>query len=485
MLKRARRMAAVFVLLCFSGAGVALAATPTAALPDFTSIVQKYGPAVVNVVAHYNHASEMGSDSPDQAQGQGQGQQPQVPDIFRHFFGMPFGPQFQGPSPPGESLGSGFIISSDGYILTNRHVVANADSVKVHLSDHRSFTAKVIGTDKGYDIALLKIDARNLPTVQIGNSNSLQPGQWVVAIGSPYGLDHSVSAGIVSYVGRSLGNDQQDVPFIQTDVPINRGNSGGPLFNLAGQVVGINSQIFSTDGGSNGISFSIPINIAMSAEQQLKTKGYVSRGMLGVAVQNISDKIAKAQGMSGTQGALVAQVQPGSPAAKAGMKLGDVITAFDGHKVYASSELPPMVAMTAPGTEASVSLLRDGKPLTVKVKVGEMPRNGLSSEYLAGGPAASSGSSLLGLKVQDITSGMRQQLGYNGKGGVVITDVAGAAQMAGLSPGDVILRVGNRPVNSVAEFRRETAKVKPGSTVLLLVSHQGQNLFIAVSVPEK
>jgi serine protease Do len=223
----------------------------------------------------------------------------------------------------------------------------------------------------------------------------------------------------------------------------------------------------------------------LSAEQQLKTKGYVSRGMLGVAVQNISDKIAKAQGMSGTQGALVAQVQPGSPAAKAGMKLGDVITAFDGHKVYASSELPPMVAMTAPGTEASVSLLRDGKPLTVKVKVGEMPRNGLSSEYLAGGPAASSGSSLLGLKVQDITSGMRQQLGYNGKGGVVITDVAGAAQMAGLSPGDVILRVGNRPVNSVAEFRRETAKVKPGSTVLLLVSHQGQNLFIAVSVPEK
>ncbi|HWG67037.1 MAG TPA: DegQ family serine endoprotease [Rhodanobacteraceae bacterium] len=481
MLKRARRVAAVFVLLCFSGVGAALAATPTAALPDFTSIVQKYGPAVVNVVAKYNHASEMGSDSPDQQQTQEQ----QMPDILRHFFGMPFGPQFQRPDRGGESLGSGFIISSDGYILTNNHVVANADSVKVHLSDHRTFTAKVVGTDKGYDIALLKVNATNLPTVQIGNSNDLQPGQWVVAIGSPYGLDHSVSAGIVSYVGRSLGTDQQDVPFIQTDVPINRGNSGGPLFNLAGQVVGINSQIFSTDGGSNGISFSIPINIAMNAERQLKTKGYVRRGMLGVAVQNITDTIAKVQGLGGAQGALVAQVQPGSPAEKAGMKVGDVITAFDGHKIYDSSELPPLVAMTAPGTEANVDILRNGKPVTVKVKVGEMPRNGLSQEYLANAPAAASGSNLLGLKVQDITSSIRQQLGYKGKGGVVITDVEGPAAQANLSPGDVILRVGNKPVDSVAEFRRETANLKPGDTVLLLVSHQGQNLFIAVSVPAK
>jgi len=482
MLRRARRMAAVFVLLCFSGAGVALAATPTAALPDFTSIVQKYGPAVVNVVAQYNHVSEMGSDSPDQQQPT---QQQQMPEILRHFFGMPFGPQFQQPDRGGESLGSGFIISSDGYILTNRHVVANADSVKVHLSDHRTFTAKVIGTDKGYDIALLKIDATNLPTVQIGSSNDLQPGQWVVAIGSPYGLDHSVSAGIVSYVGRSLGQDQADVPFIQTDVPINRGNSGGPLFNLAGQVVGINSQIFSTDGGAMGLSFSIPINLAMNAAHQLKTKHYVSRGMLGVGVQNITDMIAKAQGLGGAQGALVAQVQPGSPAEKAGMKVGDVITAFDGHKIYDSSELPPLVAMTAPGTEANVVILRNGKSMTVKVKVGEMPRNGLSQQYLANAPAAASGSSLLGLKVQDISSGMRQQLGYKGKGGVVITDVEGPAAQASLSPGDVILRVGNKSVNSVAEFRRETANLKPGDTVLLLVSHQGQNLFIAVSVPAK
>ena len=262
MLKRARRMAAVFVLLCFSGSGAALAATPPAALPDFTGIVQKYGPAVVNVVAHYKHASEMGDDHP----GDQQTQEPQLPEIFRHFFGMPFGPQLQRPDRGGESLGSGFIISADGYVLTNRHVVANADSVTVHLPDHRSFPAKVVGEDKIYDIALLKINATKLPTVQIGNSDDLQPGQWVVAIGSPFGLDHSVSAGIVSYVGRSLGNtDQPTVPFIQTDVPINRGNSGGPLFNLQGQVVGMNSQIFSTSGGAMGLSFSIPINLAMDA----------------------------------------------------------------------------------------------------------------------------------------------------------------------------------------------------------------------------
>ena len=480
MLNRTRRMAAVFVLLCFSGAGMVLAATPapTVALPDFTSIVQKYGPAVVNVVARYDHASEMGDDHPGEPSRSQQEQQ--VPEIFRRFFGMPFGPQMQGPSPPGESLGSGFIISADGYILTNRHVVANANSVEVHLSDHRTYKAKVVGLDKGYDIALLKIDASGLPTVQVGNSNDLKPGQWVVAIGSPFGLDHSVSAGIVSYVGRSLGQDQQDVPFIQTDVPINRGNSGGPLFNLAGQVVGINSQIFSAGGGSNGISFSIPINLAMKAEKQLKTKGYVSRGMIGVAIQNISEGIAKSKGLKQAQGALVAQVQPGGAAAKAGLQIGDVITAFDGHPILESSQLPPLVAMTTPGTDATVNVLRDGKPVTVKVKVAEMPRNGLSQEYLADAPAAN-GSSLLGLTVQDITPGMRQQLGYNGKGGVVVTDVEGAAAQAGLTPGDVILRVGNKPVNSVAEFRRDTATVKAGSTVLVLVSRQGQNTFMTIS----
>jgi serine protease Do len=409
-----------------------------------------------------------------------------MPEILRHFFGMPLGPEFRGPSGPAESMGSGFIISPDGYILTNRHVVANADSVKVHLTDHRTYTAKVVGTDKIYDIALLKVDARDLPTVQIGDSDNLKPGEWVVAIGSPFGLDHSVSAGIVSYVGRTLGSqDQPAVPFIQTDVPINRGNSGGPLFNLQGQVVGINSQIFSTTGGAMGLSFSIPVNIAMNAAHQLKTKGYVSRGMIGVSIQNVTGDIAKSKGLKEAQGAVVAQVQPDGPATKAGLKIGDVITGFDGHKIYDSSQLPPVVAMTPPGTEAAINIIRDGKPMTLKVKVGEMPRNGLSSELIAGAPAATSGSKLLGLTVQGITPSIRQQLGYSGKGGVVITDVEGPAAVANLAPGDVILRVGNKPVNSVAEFRGATGGVKPGSTVLLLVSRNGQNQFVAISVPAK
>ncbi len=474
MLQRARQVAAMVVLLFLSGAALAV---PGAELPDFTGIVEKYGPVVVNVEAHYNHVSEM--------EGGIQTNTPPLPDIFRRFFGMPFPQMPQPPDRGGESLGSGFIISPDGYILTNAHVVENADSVKVRLSDHRTFAAKIVGTDKIYDIALLKINATGLPTVAIGDSRTLKPGQWVVAIGSPYGLDHSVSAGIVSYVGRTLGsNDQPTVPFIQTDVPINRGNSGGPLFNMQGQVVGINSQIFSTSGGSMGLSFSIPIDLAMNAVQQLKTKGYVSRGMIGVGVQNVTDEIAKAQHLPNEQGALIAQVQPGGPADKAGLQVGDVITGFNGKTIYDSSQLPPVVAQTAPGSTATVNILRNGKPMTLRIKVGEMPRNGLSNAFIAGAPSTS-GSGLLGLTVQDITPDMRQQLGISAKGGVVITDVQGPAAQAGLQPGDVILRVGNRPVNNVAEFRRDTASVKRGDTVLLLVSRNGSNLFIAVPVPQK
>ncbi|HEX7326549.1 MAG TPA: trypsin-like peptidase domain-containing protein, partial [Rhodanobacteraceae bacterium] len=421
MLRRAKKFAAVFVLLCFSGIGVAFAATPATSLPNFVGIVQKYGPAVVNVVAHYNHASEMGSDHPSGQNSQPQQQQaPQIPEIFR-FFGMPFGPGMMQPqeSGPAESIGSGFIISSDGYIVTNRHVVAHANSIEVTLPDHRSYSAKLIGEDKIYDIAVLKIDATGLPSVQIGNSNDLKAGQWVVAIGSPMGLTHSVSAGIVSYVGRSLGRgDQPTVPFIQTDVPINRGNSGGPLFNMAGQVIGINSQIESTTGGAMGLSFSIPINIAMDAAKQLETKGYVSRGMIGVSLQPMTEGVAKKMDIPNGNAALVSSVQPDGPAAKGGMKPGDAITEFNGHRIYNRAELLPLVAMTAPGTEAKVTVLRDGKPVHLTIKIGEMPRNGLTPQLIAGAPPATSGHDLLGLTVQDITPQMRQQLGFTGDGGV-------------------------------------------------------------------
>ncbi|MBS0431040.1 MAG: trypsin-like peptidase domain-containing protein, partial [Proteobacteria bacterium] len=292
MLPRARQAFAVFLFLGVST--VALAA-PAADLPDFTGIVQRYGPAVVNVQAHYNRASEIPDDEAgpgDDGSGDDNGgpDDQQIPDIFKRFFGMPLQPPDNGPDRGAESMGSGFIISADGYILTNNHVVDHADSVTVKLTDRRQLVAKVVGTDPQYDIALLKINASNLPVVTIGDSHSLKPGQWVVAIGSPFGFDNSVTQGIVSAVGRSFGAvDQQYVPFIQTDVPINRGNSGGPLFNLQGQVVGVNSQIFSNSGGYMGVSFSIPIDIAMNAVQQIKTKGYVSRGVLGVKVQEVTD----------------------------------------------------------------------------------------------------------------------------------------------------------------------------------------------------
>lgn len=455
-------------------ASVPATATAGAGLPNFVAIVKKYGPAVVNVVAYYHHASEMPSNHP----GGGPSQPPpQFPNIFR-FFGMPFGPEFQQPEGGrAESIGSGFIISSNGYILTNRHVVAHANSVRVTLPNHHIYTARIVGVDKVYDIAVLKIKAHDLPTVAIGNSNDLQAGQWVVAIGSPMGLTHSVSAGIVSYVGRTLGQDQPEVPFIQTDVPINRGNSGGPLFNLRGQVVGINSQIFTTSGGAMGLSFSIPINIAMDAAHQLETKGYVSRGMIGVTIQSVTPRLAKADHLATETGALIAQVKPGSGAAKAGLKPGDVITSFDGTKIYDSSQLPPIVALTKPGTEATVGILRDGKAQTVKVKVMEMPRNGLTLASIHG----SSENALLGLTVQNLTPAMRQQLDAPSHGGVAITGVRGVAAMAGLQPGDVILRVGNQPVNNVREFQQAMAKVQPGDSVLLLVSRQGQNMFLAVT----
>jgi serine protease Do len=475
MLQRARQTFVVFVLLLFSGAALAAASD----LPDFTGIVQKYGPAVVNVRAHYNHASELGGMGPDTGIPD-----QQMPDIFRKFFGIPVPPQGNGPDAGAESLGSGFIISADGYILTNNHVVEHADSVTVRLSDRRELTAKVVGTDPQYDIALLKVSAKNLPVVTIGDSHTLKPGQWVVAIGSPFGFDHSVTQGVVSATGRTFGAaDQQYVPFIQTDVPINRGNSGGPLFNLDGQVVGINSQIFSSTGGYQGISFSIPIDIAMNAVQQLKTKGYVTRGMIGVQIQDVTAEIAKAQNLKLTspRGALVADVTPGGGADKAGVKVGDVILAYDGHPVDTASDLPPLVGATSPGSEATLQVSRDGKLMNVKVKVGELPRdqNGTAS---AATPERAGGA--LGLAVQTITPAMRQQLGLKDKGGVVISDVTGAAEQAGLQPGDVILRAGNQAVNSVAQFKAATAGVKPGDTVLLLVSRDGASRFVAITVPK-
>ena len=447
-------------------------------LPDFTQLVQKNGPAVVNI-----QATTTGSDN---AQG-GQVDPQDVPEIFRRFFG-PMGPGGGHPRFDGTrvSVGSGFIISSDGYVLTNNHVVDGADQVTVRLSDRRELDAKVIGTDVDSDVALLKVAASGLPTVAIGDSSKLRPGQWVVAIGSPFNFDHSVTHGIVSYVGRGFGGaDQQYVPFIQTDVPINRGNSGGPLFNLDGQVVGINSQIVSNTGSSVGISLAIPINIAMNVVEQLKQYGHVSRGMIGVGIQNLDRAMAKSLGLSSAEGALVRDVSPGSAADKAGVQVGDVILAFDGHTIEQSSDLPPLVGNTKPGTKADLKVFRDGKTLVMPVTVGELPQD-KTQLASAGGGAKAKSANALGIVVDDLTAEQRKQLGIKDAQGVVVTDVRGpAAQRTPIQPGDVITMVGRKAVKSAAEFNAAVKDVKPGESVMLLMRRGDATQFVAVTVPKQ
>ena len=441
-------------------------------LPDFTGLVEKYGPAVVNVQATGN---------PD-AQAQDPGSQQDVPEIFRRFFGPM-------PQPPNGgtriSMGSGFIISADGYVLTNNHVVDGADQVTVRLSDRRELDAKVVGTDAEYDIALLKLNATNLPVVSLGDSRSVKSGQWVVAIGSPFGFDHSVTAGIVSAIGRNFGGaDQQYVPFIQTDVPINRGNSGGPLFSLNGQVIGINSQIFSNTGGFMGVSFAIPIDIAMNAVGQIKATGRVSRGMIGVQIQNVDRANAKALGLPRIGGALVNKLTPGSGADKAGVQVGDVILGFAGHDIISSADLPPLVGSSKPGSKADLTIWRDGKTLTLPVTVGELPTDKQTLANTRGGMPETAANPL-GIAVEDLGDDQRRQLGITDNEGVVVTGVSGgAARRAALAPGDVILMVGRKPVKSVADFDATVKGAKPGDSLMLLVRREDQTQFLALTVPK-
>jgi serine protease Do len=460
------------------GAAQAQAVPVTAALPDFTGIVQKNAPAVVHVESKYTGRRPKGAGGTPM-----QGPDADQAEMLRRFFGMPMMP-----SPEEQahtSLGSGFIISSDGYILTNNHVVDHADTVTVRLQDRRTLTAKVVGTDPTYDIALLKVDAGgNLPSVTIGDSRLLKAGQWVLAIGSPFGFDYTVTQGIVSAVGRNLGSqDQPDTSFIQTDVPINRGNSGGPLFNLQGQVVGINSQIYSDTGGYQGVAFSIPIDVAMNVVDQLKTKGYVTRGELGVMIKPVDDDVVKALKLDSAKGAIVVSVSPNSAAQKAGLQSGDILLAFNGHSIEQGADLPPLVAMTKPGTTVPMQILRDGHEKTVEVTVGTMPRDGNASASMSA-PAPSTGTDALGLSVQGLDQATRSQLGLQPGEGVGIANVSGpVASQAGLQPGDVILMVNQKKVGSVDAFRAATAGVKPGDTVLLLVRRGDSSNFIALTVP--
>ncbi|QSX75363.1 DegQ family serine endoprotease [Lysobacter arenosi] len=465
------------------------AATPAAplvsGLPDFTNLVQRVGPAVVNIQA----------EAAPQRNVRGAPDDEQIPEIFRRFFGddMPFpggpgGPR--GPRGGGTSMGSGFLMSADGYVMTNHHVVEGADTVTVKLSDRREFTAKVIGSDEQSDVALLKIDAKGLPFLRMANANSTKAGQWVIAIGSPFGLDHSVTAGIVSAVGRSNPYaNQRYVPFIQTDVAINQGNSGGPLLNTSGEVVGINSQIFSNSGGYMGVSFAIPIDVAMGAAEQLRATGKVSRGQLGVQVQQITSESAKGLGLPDSRGALIADVLPGSPAEKAGIERGDVIRAVDGRDINESSDLPPIIGSMAPGTKAKVSVFRNGRNVDLSVVVDELDAtvadgSGSPRPSIGGGESRPSAGNTLGLVGQDLSSSDRQRLGLRGNEGVLVRNPGDAAAEAGLRPGDVVLSVGRNSVASASALDRELASVKPGQTVMLLVRRQGGTQFIAVTADD-
>jgi serine protease Do len=494
--QRVRALALVAVTAAATSAvvlPVATAQSPAPApqmvvgLPDFTHLVDQVGPGVVNVEAQIGGArnAQASAQVPDEDD---------IPEFFRRFFGpgmpMPPGMGPQGPQesrPRGVSMGTGFIISGDGYVLTNDHVVDGADSVTVRLSDRREFTAKVVGSDEQSDVALLKIPASGLPALRLGDSNLLRPGQWVVAIGSPFGLDHSVTAGIVSAVGRSNPYaNQRYVPFIQTDVAINRGNSGGPLLNTRGEVVGINSQIFSNSGGYMGVSFAIPIDVAMGAVKQLKATGKVRRGQIGVAVEPLTADKARGLNLPDSRGALINMVAPGSPGEKAGLEPGDVIRAFNGTEISDSSDLPPLVGALPPGTRTRVTVMRDGKSRDFDITLSQLDDGTAAGTVPVPGARAPAGgagtNNALGLVGEALDADDRKQLGIKPNEGVAIARVGGlAAREAGLQPGDVVLSVGRTPVGSPEALDRELAHVKAGDTVMLLVVRGNARQYVAVT----
>ena len=454
-----------------AAAGVAApAANPAATslpLNGFTEIVAAAGPAVVNVSVR--GTTKVSAEMPDMP-----GLDPDNPlfDFFKNYGGRSPRGGRNGGSVPMQGLGSGFIVSSDGYILTNAHVVDHADEVLVRLTDRREYKAKVVGADKQSDVALIKIDGKGLPTVKIGDSRAAKVGEWVVAIGSPYGFENSVSAGIVSAKSRSLP-DSAYTPFIQTDVAVNPGNSGGPLFNLAGEVIGINSQIYSRSGGYQGISFAIPIEVAMKVKDQLAKHGKVSRGRLGVTVQEVNATLADSFGLDRPRGALVASVDAASPAEKGGIQAGDIILKYDGNVIERSADLPVLVADKGPNATASVEVWRKGATKSLTVATGEAREERIASNE----PNAATGGRL-GLAVRPLTREERSQ--NNGRGGLLVEQVSGAAERAGVQPGDLVLALNGTPVQSVEQLREQAAK--SGKHVALLVQREDRQLFVPIEL---
>ena len=442
-------------------------------LPDFTDLVEKHGQAVVNI-------------STVQTQQIGVSQflqeMPNIPEDspFYEFFRRHIQP-FSGPRKyESHSLGSGFIISKDGYILTNAHVVEAANEITVRLTDKREFGAKIIGADQKTDIALLKIDASDLPVVTQGNPEQLKVGEWVVAIGAPFGFENTVTAGIVSAKGRSLAQESY-VPFIQTDVAINPGNSGGPLFNMKGEVVGINSQIYSRTGGFMGLSFAIPIDVAMDIANQLKTYGKISRGRIGVMIQEMTSELAESFSLDKSRGALVVSVEKNGPADKAGIRIRDVILKFDGKDIEASSDLPRIVGNKKPGSKVSVEIWRDGAVKKITVSVGEMPADddGVSQKQSRSEDAAGK----LGLVLRELSANQKNQLGV--ENGLLVEDVYdGVANSSGIRSGDIILGFNNQDVKSIKQFNKLLSSAPKGRNIALLIRRGDVATFITIKINE-
>ena len=461
-------LAAVFAASSLSYAP-AYAADPAessarAQLPDFVSLVEKYGKGVVNI-STVREARKIEGANPFSELDERQA------EIFKRF-GFPMIP-FIGPQeePERRGTGSGFIISSDGLILTNHHVIDGADEITVRLTDKREFKGKVLGSDKKTDIAVVKIDAKDLPVLKMGDSSKLKVGEWVAAIGSPFGLDNTVTAGIVSAKSRQLPSDQY-VPFIQTDVAVNPGNSGGPLFNMDGEVVGINSQIFSTSGGFMGLSFAIPIDLALQIKDQLITKGHVTRGRIGVVVQSMTQELAESFGLKTPKGAIVSQIDKKGPAAKSELREGDIIIEANGKAIASSGDLPVLVSTLAPGSDLTLKVLRDGKEVSVKVKVGQDE----SADASNAGKKAADSASRLGVSVRALTAEEADSAGTNG---LVVTAVTGAARKAGIQRGDIIISVNGKEMKKASDLGAVIAKTK---SLRLLVQRGQGRLFIPVKL---
>ena len=436
--------------------------TPGTQLPDMSSIVARNGASVVNISVSGTHKTSGGRPGAPQLDPDDP-----LPEFFRRYRG----PQQQGEAPM-RGLGSGFIVSADGTILTNAHVVDGADEVVVKLKDKREFKAKVLGADRTTDVAVLKIEAKDLPAVKIGKAADTRVGEWVLAIGSPFGFENSASAGIVSANSRSLP-DGSYVPFIQTDVAVNPGNSGGPLFNMAGEVIGINSQIYSRSGGYQGLSFAIPIDLAMRIEQQLVTGGKVQRGRLGVAIQEVNQSLADSFGLKKPAGALVSSVEKESPAAKAGLESGDVILAINGKEITSSGELPAIVSGMAPGESAKLQVWRNGNAREIDVKVGQF-----SEEKVASAEQPEAAKGRLGVVVRPLTPDEQRRAEVNG--GVVVQDVAGAAAKAGIKAGDIVLSVNGERITSTEQLRDLVTKA--GKRIAVLVERGDSRIFIPVDL---